>query len=135
MENLEFINSSNTAEINSNKTSNQLEMSKHGAALWRTATRQLELGNDKEKQISEMKRAVDLLEKAAQHRDVAYQARAIYEKSKAQWHLLDFVNEPELLHQAIQDAKKAAELGYESAYISWYQKLLDTPRVVEPVTN
>ncbi|MFB2772676.1 hypothetical protein ACE1AT_25870 [Pelatocladus sp. BLCC-F211] len=114
---------------------NDVAMSKHGAALWRTATRQLELGNDKEKQISEMKRAVDLLEKAAQHRDVAYQARAIYEKSKAQWHLLDFVNEPELLHQAIQDAKKAAELGYESAYISWYQKLLDTPRVVEPVTN
>lgn len=105
---------------------NDVAMSKHGAALWRTANRKLRDKIDVDTQISEMWRSIELLEKASRHIDVSYQARAMYEKSKALWHLWEYKRDPSLLEQATECSKKAADLGYESAYISWYQRLVDT---------
>lgn len=101
---------------------NDVAKSKHGASLWRAADAETSL-DKKTKQISD---AINLLKEAANHRDPEYSARAYYEASKAAWHLWKLENKPDQFAQAKELAEKAAQLTFDTAYITWHERLVKT---------
>jgi hypothetical protein len=92
----------------------------HGSTLWRYANRFL----SGEEQVTQMQRAIKLLEKASQHQDIIYRAEARYDRSKALYHLSEILQDDScLLNKAIKDAESAANSGYKPSYISWLDRL------------
>ena len=92
----------------------------HGFTLWRYANRFL----SGEEQVTQMRRAIELLEKASLHQDIIYKAEARYERSKALYHLSKIIkDDTELINQAIEDAEIAANSGYKPSDISWLELL------------
>ena len=105
---------------------NDVAKSKHGAAMWRTANRFLR--NNKDKQIQLMRSAINLLKKASQHQDIGYKARALYERSKALWHISQMIDDNtsvQYLLEAKEDANTAATLVYDLNYLNWLERLRD----------
>jgi hypothetical protein len=99
---------------------NDVAKSKHGAALWR-AIEHAQVAENPEKGIE---RAIGLLDEASRHRDPRYAARALYEKSKALWHLWRRRQQDgDLLKRAIQSAGEASKLDFDPAYISWFERI------------
>ncbi|MCW6053238.1 hypothetical protein K4039_25005, partial [Lyngbya sp. CCAP 1446/10] len=91
-----------------------------GSTLWRYANRFL----SGEEQVTQMRRAIKLLEKASQHQDIIYRAEARYDRSKALYHLSEIIkDDSSLINQAIKDAESAANSGYKPSYISWLDRL------------
>lgn len=91
-----------------------------GSTLWRYANRFL----SGEEQLTQMRRAIELLEKASQHQEIIYTAEARYDRSKALYHLSEIIkDDTELINQAIEDAEIAANSGYKPSYISWLERL------------
>ena len=101
---------------------NDVAKSKHGASLWRAADAETLL-TDKVKCIRD---AIKLLKEASGHRDPVYSARAFYEASKAVWHLWKLENEPKQFAEAMQLAEKAAQLAFDTDYITWHERLVRT---------
>jgi hypothetical protein len=107
------------ALLGDTKAYNDVAKSKHGGALWRVA----ELTETPDRR-ARMDRAIDLLTDALSHRDPAYRARTLYERSKARWHRwrLDYGDES-LLRDAVMDATHAAAMENAPSFISWYERL------------
>ncbi len=101
---------------------NDVAKSKHGASLWRAADNE-SLTEAKVKCIGD---AIKLLKEASGHRDPVYSARAFYEASKAVWHLWKLENKPEQFAEAMQLAEKAAQLAFDTDYITWHERLVRT---------
>lgn len=101
---------------------NHVAKSRHGAALWRVANRS-------EDNLEERKRlfnqAIKLLDDASQHKEIAYQAEAHYQKSKALWHLaeIDVVDKEDSIKKSIAEAEQAKSLALLERYTSWYEWL------------
>ena len=71
-----------------------------------------------------LKRAVTHLTKAALHRDVEYQAHAMYERSKAHYHMGRFsVSGDDWYGSALRDARTACELHGDPKYQTWLEHL------------
>jgi hypothetical protein len=101
---------------------NDVAKSKHGAAEWRASDAEISTA-DKVKRISQ---AIKLLKEASGHRDPIYSARALYECSKALWHLWKLENKTERFEEAKNLAEKAAQLAFDTAYITWHERLVKT---------
>ncbi len=110
------------AETNDAFNYNDVAKSKHGGALWRVAESKTLQVDDKEQRI---RKAVLLLENASGHRDPKYRARALYEKSKALWHLWKVTGDLVYLRDALESAGEAAKVQHEPAFISWYERVED----------
>ncbi len=66
--------------------------------------------------------AIKSLEKAAKHVDPEYQAQALYERSKALYHLFRLGKHDEpTLEPAVQDAQQACQLSGDPKYQSWLE--------------
>jgi len=101
---------------------NDVAKSKHGAAEWRAADAEVSLAG-KTKRI---RQAIQLLKEASGHRDPVYSARAFYEASKAVWHLWKLENKPDQFLEAKKLAEKAAQLAFDTDYITWHERLVKT---------
>ncbi|MBI3880883.1 MAG: hypothetical protein HY301_12600 [Verrucomicrobia bacterium] len=101
---------------------NDVARSKHGAALWRAAEHESNL----DERACRIREAIQLLKQAMAHRDPVYSARACYEASKAVWHLWRLENKPEEFAEAKQLAEKAAQLAFDTDYITWHERLVRT---------
>lgn len=101
---------------------NDVARSKHGASLWRAA----DVESSVKDKIKCVREAIQLLKEASGHRDPVYSARAFYEASKAVWHLWKLENKPEQLAEAKELAEKAAQLAFDSDYITWHERLIRT---------
>lgn len=103
---------------------NHVTKLRHGEVLWKSSERGS--ATDAER-IAGIRRAIDLLEKAADHRDVRYAAKAKYQLSKAFWHLSRYTQHDEDLERAVSEAQEAANLVFEPQYISWFERIRQEP--------
>lgn len=99
---------------------NHVTKLRHGEVLWKTSERGSEKDNER---VDGIRRAIELLKEATDHRDVRYAAKARYQLSKAFWHLWRYTHQQEDLDHAVNEAQQAANLVFESQYISWYERL------------
>lgn len=71
-----------------------------------------------------LRSAIGHLENAAKHRDVEYQAQAIYERSKAHYHMVRFNAVGEDSYEtALRDARRACYLHGDPKYQTWLEHL------------
>lgn len=103
------------AETNDPRFYNDVARSKHGAAIWRVAER------DKGDQanLTELHRAIALLQDAERHRDPRYSARSAYERSKALWHLWRATQDGRHLLTALDASERAVRLSPDEAFVGW----------------
>lgn len=109
------------ADKNISAKYNDVAKSKHGAALWRFALSEENL--TQEVRIEYIKQSIQLLKQATQHVDPRYQARAYYEMSKASYHLWELTSEDVQLQCASKHAQTAVKTDYESAYVTWLERI------------
>lgn len=99
---------------------NHVTKLRHGEVLWKTAESGIASQTEREDGI---RRAIDLLTQATNHRDIRYAAKAMYQLSKASWHLWRYTSDQADLQRAVLKAQEAANLAFEPRYISWYERI------------
>lgn len=102
---------------------NDVARGKHGVAMWQVAESDRDGPQDNREKIKMLVDAIQLLEEAAKHVDPIYSAKALYQQSKALWHLWKYQQTPDVLEQARSCAQRAVMMVYESTYVSWYDRL------------
>ncbi|MGB5105735.1 MAG: hypothetical protein WBP29_01850 [Candidatus Zixiibacteriota bacterium] len=95
--------------------------SKHGAALWRTAESALDLSA--EDRAEKIREAIKILEEASLHVDIYYKSLALYQMSKAYFHLFKYSKDSKDFGEAKNKALEAATVSLEVEYLSWYEYL------------
>lgn len=109
------------AAANDSREYNDVAKFKHGIAKRRLA-QDLPEGVQRSHAIDS---SITLLEQAAKHRDLTYQAKARYELSRALAQKYSYGEEkvPRLRERAIEEAKQAAKLVYAPEYINWAERI------------
>lgn len=74
-----------------------------------------------ERAVNLLKESETALNKAKEHKDREYQARAYYELSKTHFQLAKKIQGREQLHVAFEDAKEACLLSADTKYQSWLE--------------
>lgn len=80
--------------------------------------------DDPESALGLLQQAAENLEKAGGHRDIEYQAQALYERSKALYHLARLgAQDSDFSAAALSAARRACELHRDPKYQTWLEHL------------
>ena len=102
---------------------NDVARLKHGTSIWHVAEDTTNESIQESERVVLLKQATDILEKAADHVDTRYSARALYQQSKAFWHLWKHQRDLNTLKMARSAANRAALVDYDPAFVSWYDRI------------